>query len=1475
MEPSLPLLTALLLAPLAEPHAAETPGPAEEGGAQAASRMREYNVVWDSPSRDSLDSMPLAGMWGAGANVWMQDGHLWIYLAHNGAYDERGRLLKLGCIRITPTDTPWEGGRRFLQKLDLEAGGIRIEVADRPDQAWSIDLWFAGQTLVAEVVAEQAEGLEIAFGTWRDMTRTGMKLDMRPTGPVGQDVVTADAAGLRWAHHNADHPSLLAERAGAQNMPPALVPDPTARLVFGGALVCDSPLAHAGSGKVAWQDWQGSAWTVRAPARRRHHMAVALRAQKDGNPDTWAEEARALLDANRRQQAREAGRSRWREFWGRSFIHVNPWATENDPGWQVGRNYQLFRYMLACNQDGALPLLFNGGIFTADNPKGRITANLGELAGHFGEPSSPDFRRWLFCHFMGQNQRWLGWPTIAGGDLDLLEPSLRFYRDRAAVARERARGLGAEGLVYPEPIDVWGLCGHMPLTNGLCGAAHLTHHFAMGLEHAWMALVARDVLGRDIGPDLDWIQGTVRFLDSYYRAETLRRTGTELGDDGRLLIHPANGLELIIGARNPIEIVAGLQQTVSGLLRLDDGLLAPEDRAYLTGLRARLPVLPVGVRQGEKSLLEAESYDRRNRNLWELSEFYAAWPYRLVGVTRPETLELLRATWRTIPEAQATKAKQDLSWMATLANVAAMGDAAEARQRAIDKLSDQRAQVRFPAFFGPGHDWLPDHNWGGSGMVGLQEMLVAAEPGRAGKIYLLPAWPRDWDVVFKLHVPGPAVVEGELKGGRLISLSVVPENRRDAIVLPPDLVAGVSPRVPGEAVFPVEPPPVGSATGVFEDALRRLREVAGAREITNATLLVAPGTYWLDRTWVVTPQSLGKFRGRLVIAAAPGGARPVLLGSREMRDWEPAKHELLPAVAVGKVWMAALPSAHVPKTLYDAAGMLPRSASGAFRLGNKGTETEFSFPGGILPRGASIAGLELSVRPFEQWCHNVLPIASLEHDSGRGTTALPCTYKMTRPRSFVRYDQQAWLENHPALITEPGRWAADPATGQLYLWPRREGKPEGVRAGDLTELVRLAGDENGGRPLSGITLRGLTFSQAERDSLTATDVGLQHDWDFMDKGNAMVRLRWVEEVTVEDCHFVESGASGLRADLFAQHVGIRNNVFRGLGGGGVLLCGYGPGTKDLNKHNEVTGNLVEDCARLIWHMPGIHVWQSGDNRIARNLVRDLPYNGVVVSGNAPHHFKKTGNPKRELDRTIRWAEVGEGPHSKESIQPFLHSRNNIVEGNEITRVMQKLGDGNGIYVRFASETGNAVRNNYVHDIPATAIRCDGQQGGVTIEGNLIVRAQGSGLTSKEFNVVRNNFIVDVLNEGNSDTRREKFQGYMLSRDSNAVRGSELSRNVFLDTGSGEPAFYHFGTYPKQRIRAPRLSDFKASNNLYWVQGNPAWARAFVGENHAAGTDPGSRAEDPGMEIVEGRICFRGKVLEQLGIKPFDWKAVGR
>jgi len=63
-------------------------------------------------------------------------------------------------------------------------------------------------------------------------------------------------------------------------------------------------------------------------------------------------------------------------------------------------------------------------------------------------------------------------------------------------------------------------------------------------------------------------------------------------------------------------------------------------------------------------------------------------------------------------------------------------------------------------------------------MTALQRMLMQTD-GR--KIYLLPAWPGNWDVDFKLHAPFKTVVQGTVRKGRIEKLYVTPENRRKDI----------------------------------------------------------------------------------------------------------------------------------------------------------------------------------------------------------------------------------------------------------------------------------------------------------------------------------------------------------------------------------------------------------------------------------------------------------------------------------------------------------------------------------------------------------------------------------------------------------------------------------------------------------------------------------------------------------------------
>jgi hypothetical protein len=51
------------------------------------------------------------------------------------------------------------------------------------------------------------------------------------------------------------------------------------------------------------------------------------------------------------------------------------------------------------------------------------------------------------------------------------------------------------------------------------------------------------------------------------------------------------------------------------------------------------------------------------------------------------------------------------------------------------------------------------------------------------KIFLLPAWPADWNVKLKLHAPKNTTIEGVYRNGKLESLKVTPASRQKDVVL--------------------------------------------------------------------------------------------------------------------------------------------------------------------------------------------------------------------------------------------------------------------------------------------------------------------------------------------------------------------------------------------------------------------------------------------------------------------------------------------------------------------------------------------------------------------------------------------------------------------------------------------------------------------------------------------------------------------
>ncbi|HPT32686.1 MAG TPA: hypothetical protein PLW67_12640, partial [Prolixibacteraceae bacterium] len=176
-------------------------------------------------------------------------------------------------------------------------------------------------------------------------------------------------------------------------------------------------------------------------------------------------------------------------------------------------------------------------------------------------------------------------------------------------------------------------------------------------------------------------------------------------------------------------------------------------------------------KEGHKTVSPAWTWARINNS--EIPQLYPVFPYGMYGIGRPG-LDIAVNTWKYGTD--RADQKNHVSWHQDAIFCARLGLTEEAAAITIKKLQD--SERRFPTFWGPGHDWVPDHNWGGSGMTGLQEMLMQTVDR---KIYLFPAWPKEWDVSFKLHAPYNTIIEGTLQNGKVVSLRVMPESRRSDV----------------------------------------------------------------------------------------------------------------------------------------------------------------------------------------------------------------------------------------------------------------------------------------------------------------------------------------------------------------------------------------------------------------------------------------------------------------------------------------------------------------------------------------------------------------------------------------------------------------------------------------------------------------------------------------------------------------------
>jgi hypothetical protein len=731
--------------------------------------LADYNVVWHSPSKNSMGSMP-AGNGDIGINLWVEEnGDLLFYLSKTDAWSENARLLKIGKIRLSLSPNPFVTDNSFLQELKLVDGVIKIEAGDAENFVL-ISTWIDANNPVVEMDIKSTSPLSAKVTTepWRTERRqitipnelhSAYELSGKD-GPdvfVEKDEIIKDSdAGVIWLHRN--ERSIWQNNLKLQGLDEFIEKsnDPLLYRTFGG-LIRSAELEKTAPNQI------GSV----KPLEEFSVSVFVLTAQTE-NKNEWiskiTEKAEKTESLNRAERFKNH-KMWWQSFWNRSYINISTKnSDEKETVFNVTRNYALQRYINACGGRGGSPIKFNGTIFTVDSKN---------IEGDFSGFDA-DYRRWG-GPFWWQNTRLPYWSMLESGDFDLMQPLFKMYREALPIRKlATEKYYHHKGAFFPETMTFWGTYSdnnygrdRSELPLGMTQNLYIRYYWGSGLEVSLMML---DYYA--FTQDKTFLKETllpvaslaIDFFDQHWGRDK----------NGKILFDPAMALETYWKATNPLPIIAGINKVCTELLKLPAEQTSKEQKRQWQRLLTELPDIPVHKVDGELMLAPAQKFSEKHNV--ENPELYAVFPYRTFMIEK-DGLEMARRTF-------ANRAyKQTGGWQQNAIQAAYLGLTDEAAKLTSTNFNTWNPAYRFPTNWGPNYDWTPDQDHGSVALIALQRMLLQYDND---KIYLLGAWPKSWDVEFKLVAPQNTVVTGKVKNGAVEWLRTTPATQQKNVVVAKD-----------------------------------------------------------------------------------------------------------------------------------------------------------------------------------------------------------------------------------------------------------------------------------------------------------------------------------------------------------------------------------------------------------------------------------------------------------------------------------------------------------------------------------------------------------------------------------------------------------------------------------------------------------------------------------------------------------------
>lgn len=343
---------------------------------------------------------------------------------------------------------------------------------------------------------------------------------------------------------------------------------------------------------------------------------------------------------------------------------------------------------------------------------------------------------------------------------------------------------------------------------------------------------------------------------------------------------------------------------------------------------------------------------------------------------------------------------------------------------------------------------------------------------------------------------------------------------------------------------------------------------------------------------------------------------------------------------------------------------------------------------------------DVDIRIMHFWCDEILPLHSVNTETGRIET--------TKPSSMtIRVDDNYVFENVKEALTLPGEWYLDRSEEKLYYVPEAGDTLENtvLYAGVTEQLMNFEGAKN-------ISFQGINFENTDWNHISGEGFAGKFDPSHPLYKNmkyesvhpqaayetpAAITVLGSSEINFTDCRFENISYSAIKFDKASENCDITSCLFNEIGANAVFINGdfvVPATTKNIN---------VKDChinkyGRIFNNAIGVLLTHAIDCEIANNEIHDGWYTGISVGWN----WGYTDNPTNNIKITDNLIyNIGNGWLSDMgAIYTLGIQPDTVVSGNVIYNVGCDEGrygyGGWGIYLDEGS-SGILVEKNLVYD----------------------------------------------------------------------------------------------------------------------------------------------------------------------------------